>query len=328
MKAGNNKIIKYFVELPVVASLLKWSQSYSPPGFGGISVYNVVTFVMHEIKQDNVYTRANSVSFSLFLSLFPAIIFLFTLLPLFPIVHDYTLMLNEQLKGVIPENAHNYIFSIIYDITSIKRDGLLSLGAILALYFSSNGMLTLMMGFDKSYNEAFMERPWWRSRLIALALTLILFLLLVVSLLITIVESKIIDWFRTEYSIPESLLNVASFFNWFISIALIYTGISLIFTLGPSMYRRINFINLGAIVSTICTLFASLAFSYFINNFGRYNEIYGSIGALMVIMVWIQFNSLILLIGFELNSSLVIQIYEERKKKLSSKSSDNTEIKI
>ena len=313
MKTFESKALRFFKELPIIRSLLRWSKAYSPAGFRGISVYNIIAFVIQELKKDNVTTRANSVSFSLFLSIFPAIIFLFTLLPLFPVVQDYTQMFSHQLDGVIPANVHKYIFTIIFDITSIKRDGLLSLGAILTLYFSSNGMLTLMTGFDKSYDETFRPRTWWRSRLIAIALTLILFLLLIVSIVITVVESKIIEWFRMELGIPEGLLSVASFFNWLLSILLIYTGVSLIYTFGPSMYRRIRFINIGSMFATIFTLLASLGFSYFINNFGRYNEIYGSIGALMAMMVWIQLNSLILLIGFEINSSLIIQISKNKK---------------
>ncbi len=315
MKKSDNKYKEYVLNIPVVASLIRWSKEYSPPGFGGVTIYQFISFVVQELKQDNITTRANSVAFSLFISIFPAIIFLFTLLPLFTVVQDYTMMLSKQLEGVIPENVHLYIFSIINDITSIKRDGLLSLGAVLALYFSSNGMLTLMSGFDKSYNDVFRRRPQWKSRLIALGLTLVLLLLLIVSLIITVVERKLMHWLSVEFAIPDSLLSITSFINWFISIMLIYTGISLIFTFGPSMYRRINFINIGAIVATVFTLLASLGFSYFINNFGRYNEIYGSIGALMVMMIWIQFNSLILLIGFELNASLVVQIYNNRSEK-------------
>lgn len=94
---------------------------------------------------------------------------------------------------------------------------------------------------------------------------------------------------------------------------LVYTGISLIYTLGPSMHRRIPFINVGALIATILSLITSLGFSYFINNFGRYNEIYGSIGALIVIMVWIQFNSFILLVGFELNASISVHTLKKRK---------------
>lgn len=304
-------------EHPIVNTLLGWSMRYSPPGFSGITVYETISFVLKEIQKDNLTTRANSVSFSLFLSIFPAIIFLFTLLPLIPMVQNYTEMLSVQLDGVIPKSAHDYIFSIIYDITSIKRDGLLSLGAILALFFSSNGMVTLMSGFDKAYNETFSDRPWWKTRLIAIGLTVVLSVLLIVSLVFMMIEGKVLSYLHDTYDLSSWILNFVSLVNWCFSILLIYTGISLIYTLGPSMHRRINFINIGSITATFLSLLTSLGFSYFINNFNRYNEVYGSIGALIVIMIWIQFNSFIMLVGFELNASLAIQKamrYKERLK--------------
>ena len=293
--------------------LLSWSKTFIPRGFSGVSLYEVVTFVLKETQKDNLTTRANSVSFSLFLSIFPAIIFIFTLLPLFTIVQDYTTMLSDQLRGVIPKNAHEYIFSIINDITSIKRDSLLSFGALLALFFSSNGMLTLMSGFDKAHHETFKPRKWYISRLIAIGLTVVLTLLLIVSLIMLVLEGHVITYLRDVIRFSEVLIFLFSVFNWFFAIFLVYTGISLIYTLGPSMHRRIPFINVGALIATILSLITSLGFSYFINNFGRYNEIYGSIGALIVIMVWIQFNSFILLVGFELNASISVHTLKKRK---------------
>lgn len=310
-------IKKVFLQLPLVKRVIEWSKVYSPPGFSGVTLYEVLTFVTKEIQKDNLTTRANSVSFSLFLSLFPAIIFLFTLLPLFPVVKDYTTMLSEQLRGVIPQSAHDYIFSIINDITSIKRDGLLSLGAVLALFFSSNGMLTLMSGFDKAYNDTFKPRSWWKTRIVAIVLTIILSLLLIVSLIMMVVEGKVMDYFRDTYNISNTILFSVSLLNWIFSIFMIYTGISLIYAFGPSMHRRISFINIGSILATVLSLMTSLGFSYFINNFGRYNEVYGSIGALIVMMVWIQFNSFIMLVGFELNASLAV--YKTKRYKLKTK---------
>lgn len=303
----NPEILKQkFLQLLVVRKVLKWARVYSPPGFSGVTIHEVLTFVIEETQKDNLTTRANSISFSLFLSIFPAIIFLFTLLPLFPVVQDYTSMLSEQLVGVIPKNAHDYVFAIIYDITAIKRDGLLSLGAVLALFFSSNGMMTLMSGFDKAYNDTFKPRAWWKTRLIALALTVVLSLLLILSLIMMVVEGKVMTYLRNVYHISDGLLTTVSIFNWTFSIFMIYTGISLIYAFGPSMHRRISFINVGSIIATVLSLLTSLGFSYFINNFGRYNEIYGSIGALIVMMIWIQFNSFIMLVGFELNASLAV----------------------
>ncbi len=306
MKQEDIRLIKKIYKIPYVLPLLNWSRNYSPPGFSKISLYQVVRFVIIEAQKENISTRANSVAFSLFISIFPAIIFLFTLLPLLPIVQDYTTMLSTQLEGVIPDNAHTYIFGIISDLTSIKRDGLLSLGAILALFFSSNGMVTLMSGFDKAYNDTFKPRPWWKTRLIAIALTGILTLLLILSLIIMIVQNYLITKLRNIYEIPEVLLVLIPLINWVLAIALVFTGISVIYRYGPSMYRRIPFINIGSIIATLLSLSTSIIFSYFINNFGRYNEIYGSIGALIVIMVWIQLNSFIILIGFELNASLAV----------------------
>ena len=313
----------FLLGLPFVQRSLEWSKRYSPPGFSGISLYDVTTFVIKEMQKDNLTTRANSISFSLFLSIFPAIIFLFTLLPLFTVVKDYTLMLSEQLEGVIPKSAHEYIFSIIYDITSIQRDGLLSLGAGLALFFSSNGMLTLMSGFDKAYNHTFKRRHWFYTRLVAIALTVVLSLLLIVSLIMMVVEGKVMDYLSHVYHVSETLLLSLSIFNWIFAVFMVYTGISLIYTFGPSMHRRIPFINIGSILATLFSLLTSLGFSYFINNFGRYNEIYGSIGALIVMMVWIQFNSFILLVGFELNASISVHrtIRYKRKKNMEEKTS-------
>lgn len=311
-------LAKTFTNLPALAKLREWSKRYSPPGFSGITLYEVFTFIIQETKKDSINTRASAISFSLFLSLFPAIIFLFTLLPLFTFVQDYTTMLSDNLRGVIPKSAHDYIFGIINDITSIKRDGLLSLGAGLALFFSSNGMLTLMSGFDKAYNDTFKPRSWWQTRLIAIALTIVLSLLLIVSLVMMVVEGKVMNFLAEAYSIPNVVLVLVSIFNYLFSIFMVYTGISLIYTFGPSMYRRIPFINVGSVIATVLSLLTSLGFSYFINNFGRYNEVYGSIGALMVVMIWIQLNSFILLLGFELNASLAIkktEIYLKKKGK-------------
>ena len=295
-----------FFNVPFVKKIIKWSKGYSPPGFSGVTLHEALVFVIKETQKDSITTRANSISFSLFLSIFPAIIFFFTLLPLFPIVKDYTNMLNVELRGVLPKSAHEYIFSIVDDITSIKRDGLLSLGALFALFFSSNGMLTLMSGFDKVYNDTFKDRHWVHSRIIAIGLTVVLSLLLIVSLILLVMEGKVVEYLRDSLHVSDSLLVSFSVFNWMFAIFMVYTGITIIYAYGPSMHRRISFINVGAITATVFSLLTSLGFSFFINNFGRYNELYGSIGALIVIMIWIQFNSFIILAGFELNASLAI----------------------
>jgi membrane protein len=294
---------------------IEWTKEFSPWGFSGLPMYDVIAFVWKETMKDNIMMRANSVSFSLFLSLFPAIIFLFTLLPLIPGVQDYSNMISDNLAQVLPTSAHTYIFNIINDLTSIKRDGLLSLGAFLALWFSSNGMLNLMSGFDKAYNDTFRDRPWFSDRMVAISLTIIISILLILSLIAVVIESKALGYLSGHYHIPQLVLFLISFFNKIFAVFVVYTAISLIYRYGPAMYRRIPFINIGSVVATIFSILTSIIFSEFINNFNRFNEVYGSIGALMVTMIWIQLNVLIILIGFELNASVAIHKTAIRKSK-------------
>lgn len=295
------------IRLPILRQLLEWAKLYAPPGFSDVPVYYVLLFIYEEAKKDNITMRSNSIAFSLFLAIFPLLIFLFTLLPHIPIIQDYVLIIDRNLKNLLPTNAHDYVIQIINDITSIKRSGLLSLGFILSIFFASNGVITLMKGFDKSYDDVFIPRHWLKKRWIAMGLTFVLSLLFIVVIAMVIVSKSVLDWVTAKYIINDwVLIAFSQFIRIVLGISLIYTCISLIYQYGPSLYRKFPFFNAGAITATILFIFGTWLFSFFINNFGQYNEIYGSIGALIVVMIWFQFNSFILLVGFELNASIVV----------------------
>lgn len=297
----------WIVNLPILKQIVDWTKMYAAPGFSGVPIYYIAKFIYDEAQKDNLTMRANSIAFSLFIAIFPTIIFLFTLLPHIPIVQDYVLVIDRNLKSVLPDNAHEYITQIITDITSIKRSGLLSVGFFLSIFFASNGMITLMSGFDKSYNQVFSSRSIFKKRFIALNLTLILTLLFIVVIVMFVVSQSFIDWLSTQYILSDWFIFAFSAgFRYILGIALIYTGISLIYQYGPSLFRKFPFINVGAITASCLLILGTWLFSFFINNFGRYNEIYGSIGALIVVMIWLQVNSFILLVGFELNASIAV----------------------
>src|SRR5690606_2339274 len=138
-------------------------------------------------------------------------------------------------------------------------------------------------------------------------LTFVLSMLFIIVISMVIVSKSVLDWITAKYIINDWILLIFSqFIRVVLGISLIYTGISLIYQYGPSLYRKFPFFNIGAITSTILFIFGTWLFSFFINNFGKYNEIYGSIGALIVVMLWFQFSSFILLVGFELNASIVV----------------------
>lgn len=278
------------------------------------------------MMRDNITTRANSVAFSLFLAIFPFIIFLFTLLPylfapddfaaflsrILPLSGDlpssgsYMDILSDYLATVLPTNANQYLLGIIEGIVGIKREGLLSLGFFLAIFFASSGMLTIMYGFDKSYEESFKNRGYFRKRMVAVSLTVLLSVLFIASFMLLIIGNIILAYISERWGLSDSSIWVISMIKSLVAIMLLYTGITIIYKYGPSLRKRIPFINPGSILATILSILTSFAFSYFINNFGRYNELYGSIGALIVIMLWLQFNAFVILIGYELIASIAV----------------------
>ena len=317
---------KWIANLPILKHILDWSKVYSLPGFSGVPIYNILVFIYKEMMRDNITTRANSVAFSLFLAIFPFIIFLFTLLPYLFAPDDFTHfvenilpqsnalpssgsyidILDEYLSSVLPRNANEYLLGVIESIVGIKREGLLSLGFFLAIFFASSGMLTIMYGFDKSYEESFKDRSYLKKRLVAVSLTILLSILFIGSFILLIIGNIIIAYISERLALTNSSIWIITLIKSLAAIMLLYTGITIIYKYGPQLKKRIPFINPGSILATILSILTSFGFSYFINNFGRYNELYGSIGALVVIMLWLQFNAFVILIGYELIASIAV----------------------
>ena len=321
-----NAIWKSILNLPILKQILDWSKVYSLPGFSGVPIYNIIVFIYKEMMRDNITTRANSVAFSLFLAIFPFIIFLFTLLPILFQPSDfasflqsilpasenitqsssYIEILREYMDGALPDNANKYLLGIIEGIVGIKREGLLSLGFILAIFFASSGMLTIMSGFDKSYEQTFKTRSYIKKRMVALMLTMLLSILFIVSFFLLIIGNLIIGYISERLGLTDSSVWIITIIKIIAAFLLLYTGITIIYRYGPSLKKRIALVNPGSILATLLSILTSVGFSYFVNNFGRYNELYGSIGALIVIMLWLQFNAFVILIGYELNASIAV----------------------
>lgn len=304
------QIWKSITELPFLSSFLRWTKRYSLPGFAGVPIYNIVVFIYNETLKDNITTRANSIAFSLFIALFPFIIFLFTLIPylneMLPGMANPIDLLRENLETVLPNNANRYLLNIVEDVVGIQREGLLSFGFALAIFFASSGVLTMMYGFDKTYKKTFKSRSYLRMRFVALNLTILLGLLFIFSFVLLIIGPTIMNFLDGIFDLAAGWLIIIKLLRYLIGILLVYTGITIIYRYGPSMHHRIPFINPGAMLATLLSIITSVGFSYFVNNFGRYNELYGSIGALIVLMLWLQFNAFVILIGYELDASIAV----------------------
>lgn len=301
-----SRIATFISELPIIENILDWSKRYALPGFDNVPIYNVIRFVIGEMQKDNITTRASAVAFNFFLSLFPFIIFLLPLLSQTSTADNYIDLFRASLDGVIPKNAEQYIFGIIDNIQQEGTYTWLGLGFFLAIFFSSNGMVTLMNGFDKSYDYTFKKRSYFRHRFVAILLTLLLSTLTFASVVLIILSNQLMGEVYAYLGLESSSSIVRIVLRWTILLLLFYSVITTIYRFGPAMRKRIEFFSPGATLATIFSILTSVGFSYFVNTFERYNEVYGSIGALIVILIWIQLNAFILLVGFELNASIAV----------------------
>ena len=302
------------MKITMIKRILHWAKNRSLPGFFHVPIYDTLVFLYNELRRYDLFTRANSVAFSFFISLFPSLMALFTLMPLLkryllrylPNGDNFDQMLEEAIRQIMPGVAGDRLFQFIYNIISQPRYGLLSFGFILAIFFASNGMIALMRGFEKSYDKTFKKRSSFKKRIIAILLTFQLGILLVASVVLVILGNSLVgfinDFIQLDF-LTVLLLNAS---RWIGIIVLFYAGIAIIYRYGVPTHRRFNFFSPGATMATLFCILSSVAFSYYVNKFNTYNELYGSIGTIIVLMLWIQIQSLILMIGFELNASIAI----------------------
>jgi membrane protein len=318
------RIEQFFKQHPLVVRVIRWLQTHSFPGLQRIPIYNLLVFIEKETHEDAIVTRANSMAFSLFLAMFPAVIVLFTLLPYTPlysmkissddgITTTFEQILRSNITEAMPGEAGQMLVQSIDNLVKIPRGGLLSFGFILAIWFASNGMLSMMRGLEKDYQNVFKKRSGWAKRLISIQLTFLIGLVLVSSVVFVILGNTILS-FIFHYIEADLLTRLTFFaFKWIVVLAVFYTTFSTIYRYGSSTRRRIHFFNPGAMLATLLSILTSWGFSYYVDNFGSYNKVYGSIGALIVLMIWIQLNCMILLIGFELNAGIAVLREEQHR---------------
>ena len=311
------QVQEWFWGLPLINRLLDWSKKTSLPGFFRVPIYDVVVFVLNEIRRFDLFTRANSIAYSFFLSLFPSILTLFTLVPflfsfllgLIPELENFNAILEQEITKVMPGQAGGLVFDFVHDITSKPRVGLLSFGFVLAIYFSSNGMLAMMRSFEKSYSDTFRQRSGFKKRMVAIGLTFLVSLLVIASVVFIILGSMFIGWITELVNLTAFGAFLVGLLRWVAILMLFYFGIAVLYRYGSATHRRFSLFSAGTTLATVLCMLSSVAFSFYIDEFNRYDtyhKFYGSIGTFIIIMLWIQINSLILLIGFELNAAIAV----------------------
>ena len=282
--------------------IIQIARRIKPIGFAGLSLYDVAIFFWKGLMEGAITTRASSLAFNFFLAFFPSIIVFFTLIPYIPIEGlQETLM--ELLAVVLPPSTNEITFITLDDIINNPRGGLLSLGFILALYFSTNGINSLIEAFNSSYHIREI-RPLIQQRILSLGLTLLLSVMLIIAIGLIIFGTVVVNYLVENAIITSSAADLIIYGKWMVMLTMLFFGISILFHLGPALKSKWKLFTPGSIFATIFIIITSVGFNYYINNFSQYNKIYGSIGTLMIILLWMYFNSIILLTGFELNASI------------------------
>lgn len=282
--------------------LIKLSKKIKLNSFYNLSLYDILFFFYKGVKQGAITTRASSLAFNFFLAFFPSIIVLFTLIPYIPIV-DIQETLMELITTILPPHTNEIAFATIYDIINNPRSGLLSIGFVLTIFFATNGVNSLIEAFNSSYhiNES---RSIIQQRLLSLGITFLLSCILMITILLIMFSKTVVNYLITAEIIENKSIEYILFGKWMVIIIMLFIGISIIYHFGPTIKKKFKLFTPGSIISTCLIIVTSSFFNYYISNFAEYNKVYGSIGTLIIILLWMYINSIILLIGFELNASI------------------------
>ncbi len=292
------------IKIPIVSKIIDFLKVIKPLGFNGFSFYDLLEMYVIGIVKGTLSSRAGSISFSFFMALFPFLLFVLNLIPfidsIIPIQNfDETVLSYMEL--FIPKETQGFFSDIFNDIRNKPRGGLLSSVFLLSVILTANGVSSIFVGFEVSYHVK-LERNFFRQYIYALAVSVLLAFLLLMAVVI---------FFYFEFYILQNLNNlIPNEINWirisqglFFSF-LTYISVSILYYFGTIEGRKTRFFSPGALMTTLLFLLTTYGFGIYIDNFSTYNQLYGSIGALLIFLLYIWINATILLLGFELNATL------------------------
>jgi membrane protein len=286
-----------------IEKAIEKAEHISLPFFDGIPIYNVALFFWRSIVNGSITTRASAIAFSFFMAFFPAVLFLFTLIPYIPI-ENFQAELFHLIQEILPPGTFSTVEETVEDIITRPRGGLLSLGFLMALIFSTNGLVSMMSAFDATIHSIH-RRSWISQWLTAIFLLVILSVLLTLAITLLIAGQTAINYLQEHHILRDNFtVFLLTFGKWVIIVFLFFFAYSFLYYMAPAKKTKWRFISAGGSLATILSIIAIIGFAFYINNFSQYNKLYGSIGTLLIILFLTYIMSLILLVGFELNASI------------------------
>ncbi|RLD80920.1 MAG: ribonuclease BN [Bacteroidetes bacterium] len=289
-------------KIPVLGSIIRASEKIKLPRMEGMNLYDFLEMYINGVFKGALTTRASSIAFSFFLALFPFTLFVLTLIPYIPIDNFQDNFTNFILQSMPSEEAAQAINSVINDIAKNKYGELLSFGLLLSMILMTNGVNAIFSGFEYTYHQI-ETRTVVRQYLVSLIVSLLLVVLLLFTVSIIVFLGLVINNLNEKGIVTNAVGWVRSA-QYLIMIIMVFTSVSILFYFGTKEGKKTSFFSMGTIFTTIFFIVDFIIFGIYLSRFGQYNKLYGSIGTVMVIMLFIWLNSIILLLGFELNTSI------------------------
>ncbi len=300
MKKGKQKFTRV---IKLRDRIVENAKTASLPFFDGVPIYDVALFFWRSIIDGSITTRASAIAFSFFVAFFPGLIFVFTLIPYIPI-DNFQAELLQLIEGIVPKSTFATIDETVTDIVMQPRSGLLSLGFLLALIFSTNGLASMMSAFDATVHSIY-RRTWISQRITAIILLFIMLLLITMTIALLAGGQVLINYLDNLHFFRDNfILYLLIAIKWIITVALFFFTYAFLYYMAPAKKTKWRFISAGGTLATVLSIITLAGFAYYINNFSQYNKLYGSIGTLLIVLLLMYVMSLILLIGFELNASI------------------------
>ena len=286
------------------------------PGFERVPIHKVFGLLIHEIRSPIMILRAKAIAYSFFLAIFPSIVFLFSLLSYLPKSRELTENILGYLNRMSPNQQMIEMFKpIINEVMNGPKGGVLSLGFLLIIFFMKNGVVTMMQSFNVHFDVR-SGKLFLKNQLISIVITIVVLFLFVLTIILLVMGKflmqKIFDFFSYDGQVLVILIDLL---RYAISISLNFLVISILYYLGPIQRpERFKIFTPGSIVATTMIVVVSYLFSYYIKNFGNYNKVYGSLGVLIFMLIWLYWNSLAILIGYEMNRSIDVLRKKTKRK--------------
>jgi membrane protein len=299
----SNSLYKRLKRLPVVRQVLIITKRINLPWLEGFSFYDLLKIYLVGVSEGDISYRAAAIAWSFFMALFPFALFILNLIPFIPIdgFQDDFLGFVQQS---VPPTTYDAIFTIINDILTKSNTGLISTGFIMAIILMANGVNAVLGGFESSKHILISsKRNFFKQYLVAVALSIVLSLVLIITVAAIVVFEVIIQKTKLQDVLSDKLPLIELGRYVFVILMILITT-SLLFKYGIKREKKRVFISIGSVFTTILIIISSYFFGIWVVKFSKYNELYGSIGTLLVIMFYVWINCMILLLGFDLNAAI------------------------